>query len=263
MATPRACYRCTLSLRPVAAILTGLSRAIVPTPLDPHAIAKLHAATDIHRVRICGEWKFRMLFDDRRCIQLFRAAGEWQLPVVLHIDVPYLPPSGGKYVGHGGWRGGGIDNLIRVLRSCPDTNFIGHAPGFWRELSGDAESYPKAYLEPPLASGGRLPGVFEEHDNLYADLSAGSALRALMADRDAAWQFILRFEDRLLFGRDYYGSELIDFLRALQLPDDTWMKIGRTNAEQLLSGTESTGDPPLRLLARTNSLPDQQEGIKR
>jgi predicted TIM-barrel fold metal-dependent hydrolase len=219
-----------------------------PDPLDPQAVAKLAAAVDILGVRICGEWKFNLHIDDPRCIEIFRFAGSRNLPVVLHLDVPYLPPKNGDYVGLGMWKGGGIDNLIRAMEACPDTNFVGHAPGFWREMSGEADTYPEPYLKPPLAPGGRLPGVFEQFPNLYADLSAGSALRALLADRDNARAFIIRFEDRLLFGRDYYGSELIDFLKSLELPDETWEKIGRGNAEKLLQNTKGPNSAPLRKL---------------
>jgi predicted TIM-barrel fold metal-dependent hydrolase len=221
-----------------------------PHPLDPYAVDKLAAAVDILGVRICGEWKFTLHIDDPRCIEIFRFAGTRHLPVVLHLDVPYLPPLGGKYVGEGIWKGGSIDNLIRVLEACPDTNFIGHAPGFWREMSGEADTYPKEYLQPPLAPGGRLPDVFDAHSNLYADLSAGSALRAMLADVDNAREFILRFEDRLLFGRDYYGSELFDFLTSLDLPETTWQKIGRDNAEKLLENTKGINSTPIRRLVR-------------
>ncbi|UCC72353.1 MAG: amidohydrolase family protein [Gemmatimonadota bacterium] len=216
-----------------------------PHPLDPQAVAKLAAAVDILGVRICGEWKFTLHIDDPRCLEIFRYAGSRGLPVVLHLDVPYLPPAGGTYVGENMWKGGSIDHLIRALELCPDTTFIGHAPGFWREMSGEADSYPSVYLKPPLAPGGRLPGVFERHANLYADLSAGSALRALMADVDNAKAFILRFADRLLFGRDYYGTELYDFLMSLNLPSDVWRKIGRENAERLLSAFKSAPQRPL------------------
>lgn len=221
-----------------------------PNPLDPQAVGKLAAAVDILGVRICGEWKFTLHIDDPRCIEIFRFAGTRNLPVVLHLDVAYLPPQGGTYVGEGMWKGGSIDNLIRVLEACPDTNFIGHAPGFWREMSGEADTYPEAYLTPPLAAGGRLPDVFDAHSNLYADLSAGSALRALLADKDNARAFILRFEDRLLFGRDYYGSELFDFLTSLDLPESTWRKIGRDNAEKLLENTKPINSAPIRPLIR-------------
>ena len=101
-----------------------------PHPLDPRAADKLEAAIDIHGVKVCGEWKFCLPIDDPRCIELFRRAGQRGVPVVIHLDVPYLPPKGGKYVGHYRWKGGTIDNLERALVACPDTNFIRHAPGF-------------------------------------------------------------------------------------------------------------------------------------
>jgi len=62
--------------------------------------------------------------------------------------------------------------------AAPQTIFIGHAPGFWREISGDADSDPKAYPAGPVREGGRLYPLFESCANLYADLSAGSALGA-------------------------------------------------------------------------------------
>lgn len=205
-----------------------------PDPLDPNACGKLEAAAKIFDVKVCGEWKFCLPFDDPRCLELFRTAGRLGLPVVLHLDVPYLPPRGGKYVGNGLWKGGTIDNLERALIACPDTNFIGHAPGFWREMAGDADEIATAYLEPPLKPGGRLPGMFDRYPNLYADLSAGSALRAMQADPAVARDLLLRHPDRFLFGRDYYGSDLIDFLKTLDLPSDVWRKIGIENAQRLI-----------------------------
>lgn len=207
-----------------------------PHPLDDDACAKLEAAVKIHNVKVCGEWKFCLPFDDPRCLELFRTAGRLGLPVVLHLDVPYLPPRGGRYVGNGNWKGGTIDNLERALIACPETNFIGHAPGFWREMAGNADEIAEAYLKPPLVPGGRLPGLFDKYPNLYADLSAGSALRALQADPKVAREMLISRPDRFLFGRDYYGSELIEFLESLDLPDDVWHKIGRENAERLIGG---------------------------
>ncbi len=209
-----------------------------PHPHDPDAIDKLSAAIDILGVKVCGEWKFSVLFDDPRCLELFRFAGKRGLPVVFHLDVPYLPPKGGRYVGNISWKGGTIENLERALIACPDTIFLGHAPGFWREMHGDADNYGEAYLKPPLAPGGRLPGMFAKYPNLYGDLSAGSALRALSADPALARQFLLTYPDRFLFARDYYGGDLMKFLRTLDLPDDAWRKIGRENAERLVAGVQ-------------------------
>lgn len=54
----------------------------------------LRSAVKIYGVQICGEWKFRIPFDDPRSLELFYVAGELGLPVVLHLDVPYLYSEG-------------------------------------------------------------------------------------------------------------------------------------------------------------------------
>lgn len=207
-----------------------------PHPLQPSAPERFEAAYHIHGARICGEWKFRLPFDDPRCLELFHKAGELRCPVVLHLDVPYLPhPETGKPVYQKAWYGGTVANLERALQACPDTVFIGHAPGFWRELSGDADTQPGAYPTGPIHPGGRLYPLFETYPNLYADLSAGSALRALQRDPEHARAFLCGFASRLLFGRDYYGRDLYDFLQSLHLPAAVQAQLYHQNAERLLS----------------------------
>ena len=207
-----------------------------PHPLQPSAPERLEAAVQIHGVRVCGEWKFRLPFDDPRCLELFRKAGELGCPIVLHLDVPYLPhPDTGAPVYQKMWYGGTVANLERALEACPNATFIGHAPGFWREISGDADQATGAYPTGPITPGGRLHGLFERHTNLYADLSAGSALRALKRDPDHAHEFLCRYADRLLFGRDFYGGELFQFLKTLELPAAVEAKLFRENAERLLA----------------------------
>lgn len=200
-----------------------------PHPQLPQAPKLFEAAFRIHGARVCGEWKFRMPFDDPRCLEVFRVAGRLGCPVVLHLDVPYL---GGVYQRN--WYGGTIDNLERALVACPETRFVGHAPGFWREISGDCADDPSAYPSGPMVPGGRLHGLFDRHENLFADLSAGSALRALQRDPAHAREFLIRFSDRLLFGRDFYGSELLDFLGTLDLPEDVQARIFHENARSLV-----------------------------
>jgi predicted TIM-barrel fold metal-dependent hydrolase len=207
-----------------------------PHPLLPEAPRLFEAAYQIHRARVCGEWKFRVLFDDPRCLELYRKAGELGCPVVLHLDVPYLPdPETGRPVYQRNWYGGTVANLERALASCPETIFIGHAPGFWREISGDADTDPKTYPAGPIQAGGRLYPLLENHANLYADLSAGSALGALKRDPAHARAFLCRFAERLLFGRDYYGGDLMQFLQTLELPRGVQERIFRENAQRLLA----------------------------
>jgi predicted TIM-barrel fold metal-dependent hydrolase len=185
---------------------------------------------------VCGEWKFRVPFDDPRCLALFARAGKLKLPVVLHLDVQYLPdPATGAPVYQRAWYGGNVAALERALAACPDTIFIGHAPGFWREISGDADTSPSQYPHTPVTPGGRLMPLFDRYPNLFADLSAGSGRTALARDPAHALQFLTRFADRLLFGRDYYGTELHTFLQTQPLSADVVGKIYWRNAERLVA----------------------------
>jgi predicted TIM-barrel fold metal-dependent hydrolase len=205
-----------------------------PHPLRGNAVGRLKSAVSMYDVRVCGEWKFRIPLDDPRSIILFRAAGELGLPVVLHLDVPFLPDENGQLQYQPSWYGGTVDNLERALVACPETFFIGHAPGFWREISGDATADGAMYPRGPVKVPGRVQHLLEKYDNLYADLSAGSGRFALERDPDYAKKFLTEFSTKLLFSRDYYGTELHDFLGTLSLPAEVIENIYWQNAETLV-----------------------------
>ncbi len=215
-----------------------------PDPAKPNASMIFESAVKMHCVRVCGEWKFRMPFDDPRCLELFHAAGRAKAPVVLHLDVPYLPDAEGRRVYQPAWYGGTVENLERALTACPDTNFVGHAPGFWREISGDADREPRAYPRGPVVAGGRLQPLLERYPNLYADISAGSGLMALKRDPQHAREFIVRYADRLLFGRDYYGGEHQEFLATLDLPAEVREKLMCRNALKLVDPKDGPAIKP-------------------
>jgi len=206
-----------------------------PHPLIGDAAVLLEAAHKIHGVRVCGEWKFRIPFDDPRCILLFRKAGELGMPVVLHLDVPFLADGKGGVSYQPLWYGGTVDHLERALLACPGTVFIGHAPGFWREISGDAATAPAQYPAGPILKGGRLEAMLETYPNLMADLSAGSALGALRRDPGYARNLMEAHADRFLFARDIYGSQLLEFLNQLDLSPVAAEKIFHQNAQRLLA----------------------------
>ncbi len=205
-----------------------------PCPTEGNAAALFEAAYHVYGVRVCGEWSYRTLLDDPRALELFRCAGRLGCPVVLHLDVPFLPDAESKPIYQQFWYGGGAEPLERTLQACPETVFIGHAPGFWRYLSGDEATESSVYPSGPLHPGGRLLELFDHYPNLWADLSAGSGLNALQRDRTFAKEFLVRYGDRLLFGRDDNGNRLQSFLLSLDLPDDLIRRIFCENALRLV-----------------------------
>ena len=111
------------------------------------------------------------------------------------------------------WYGGSIEAFERAIIACPETNFIGHAPGFWAHISGDGKFDKEAYPTGPVEPGGKVPEMLRQYDNLYADLSAGSGLTAISRDEAYGRQFLIEFQDCLLFGRDYFDTRLMDYLQ--------------------------------------------------
>ena len=206
----------------------------MPHPKRPDAIDRLKAAVEIHGVRVASELKVRLPFDDPDALRLYDACGQMRLPITIHLDYP-IDHGRGDYPRPNWWYGGSLDAFERAIVACPQTVFIGHAPGFWAHISGD-DLYDKAsYPDGPVLPGGRLSEVMRKYPNLYADLSAGSGLRALKRDRDFGRNFLIEFQDKLLFGRDYFDTLLMDFLLELSLPPEVFAKITYKNAERLLS----------------------------
>ena len=203
-----------------------------PNPRDPLAPGKLEAAVRLFGIKACGEWKFRLPLDDPRCIALFWKAAELGLPVTFHLDMPFLPPATGRDL-KPYWYGGTVSNLERALQQCPETILIGHAPGFWREISGDADESRDSYPTGPVTPDGKLWRLFDTYPNLYADLSAGSAHRALSRDLEVGRRFIMCYSERVLFGRDYFDGEMMALLRRMELPEEVFDRVAGGNAAAL------------------------------
>ncbi len=203
-----------------------------PDPRRPEAIDKLYAAVEIYGVRVCGELKLRMTYDNPDAIRMFKECAKLKLPVVVHIDYEF--ENGLTYPRPNWWYGGGIDALERAIRACPETIFLGHAPGFWAHISGDDQYNKVGYPKGKVLHGGKVPEMLRQYPTLYCDLSAGSGLNALSRDPAFAKDFIIEFQDRLLFGRDYFDNRLREFLESLSLPVDVLRKIYSENALKLV-----------------------------
>ena len=205
-----------------------------PDPRDADACNKLIAAHDIYNVRVCGELKYRVMYDNFDCLRLFRTAGMLKMPVIMHFDYDRATEAGAPRCD---WYGGTIDTLERVLQDCPETTFIGHAPGFWIHISDDDLykkcSYPASDF--PVTETGRITQLLRKYPNLYCDISAGSGLKALNRDKVHAIKFLTEFQDRVLYARDNFTNSHQEFLNSLGLPETVLSKIYHKNAESLIT----------------------------
>lgn len=151
-----------------------------------------------------------LMFDDPKNLRLYEACEKVGLPVMFHID------QNKNMVEKGMQR---VDN---VLKKYPKCNLIAHAY-WWRQLK-DADRQ------------------LQEHPNLYADTSGHVVPDMLSRDRAYAREFIIRNQDKLLFGTDEgwwsFGKEVspfkhYTFFEELDLPKEVRYKIYRGNAEKL------------------------------
>ncbi|MBN2552637.1 MAG: amidohydrolase family protein [Spirochaetales bacterium] len=205
-----------------------------PDPRKPDALDRLELAVQQYGVQVCGEWKLRMMFDNLDALRLYRACGQHGIPVVVHIDYP-VPLGSGAYPRPNYWYGGGIEPFERAVQRCPETVFIGHGPGFWGHISKDDKFLETYYPEGPVVSGGELYRLLRSYPNLYADLSADSARNGLNRDARVGREFLLEFQDRLLFARDCFSNSLLELLDSYSLPESALNKILSGNATALLS----------------------------
>ena len=207
--------------------------AYCPDPRKPDALDRLRAAVEYYGVKVCGEFKFRMMCDNIDAVRLYQLCGQYNLPVVVHLDYPIFHGNG-TYPRPDYWYGGGLDAFERALRSCPDTVFIGHAPGFWSHISNDDKYLKTKYPKGSVIPDGELTRMLRTYPNLYADLSAQSARNALSRDMEFSKEFLLEFQDRLLFARDDFSDELQKLLEEFSLPETVLEKIYAKNALTLI-----------------------------
>lgn len=205
-----------------------------PDPRLPGAAERLKHAVREYGVRVCGEVKLRMLYDNPDAIEMFRYCGEAGLPVVLHFDYASAARAREGSLRPNWWFGGGIDNLERLLDACPETNFCGHAPGFWSHISNDTLHLTESYPAAPVVPGGRIEQLLEKYDNLFCDISAGSGCNALSRDLDYSRRLITKHPTRFLYARDRFDSIHDELIDKLQLPTDCKERLFSKNALSLI-----------------------------
>lgn len=186
-----------------------------------------------------GEVTANIALDDFRVVNLCRQCGRFGMPVLFHITGP------GRGV-YGLTDEIGSPRLERLLQAASRTILIGHAPGFWAEISGNPSPQDKfVYPEGPVTSEGSLIRLLRSYPNLYADISARSGLNAIKRDRDFGIRFLNEFQDRILFGTDVCFADpqgeiptlqyLRDLLSAGEISRRVFAKIAGKNALKVLA----------------------------
>jgi predicted TIM-barrel fold metal-dependent hydrolase len=134
-----------------------------------------------------GEQKFNVPCDSKEMEAIYELAQEYRVPVLMHFQHDMFNT--------------GYERFGKVLEKWSKVTFIGHAVLFWAHI--DANAVPGvAYPKGKVAAGGLTDKYLSDYPNLYADMSAGSGLNALIRDEDHARAFIDRHQDRMMFGSD-------------------------------------------------------------
>ncbi len=213
--------------------------------LDPRVIsntsdAPLGFLIDFYKRQGCkgmGEVLPNMAFSDPKMHNLFHHCEQARFPLLFDC-------SGARGRSYGLYDDPGLPGLRDALEKFPDLVFIGHGPGFWKELGtirpGDENiNYPTF----PIEAEGAVVKLMREHKNLWVDLSAGSGYHAMTRDIEFSRKFMNEFSDRILFGTDICFAEIpkelvIDLLKGFHadgtLSDEKFEAITHKNAERLL-----------------------------
>jgi predicted TIM-barrel fold metal-dependent hydrolase len=150
-----------------------------------------------------GEHKTGLAIDDPLNKKVYDVCAELKLPVLIHMD------------NHRNSDQPGLPGLARVLEEFPTVNFLGHAFGWWSNISGGITTADMGASSRgrPVVPGGAIDRLMDKYPNLYGDLSATGGAEAISRDLKFGREFLLRRADRLVFGSDYFspGQKVLQF----------------------------------------------------
>ena len=152
-----------------------------------------------------GELTYNHKLDDPFLQEVFAAAEQLDMPITMHMS----PEEGYSY---GVVDDPGLPLLEGVLQKYPKLKILGHSQTFWIEMSADAprdKEGRNSWGNGPVIPGGRVPELFAKYPNLYGDLSANSAGRAIMRDETFGLAFLEQYADRLFFATDMVNTDMV------------------------------------------------------
>lgn len=149
----------------------------------------------------------------------------------------------------------GLPQLEHTLQRYPGLKILGHGPVFWSEIVKLETPGERAFImkngeigqvgvmpNTPIKEEGVVPKLMRRYENLYGDLSDGTAYNAFARDEVYGPKFMEEFQDRLMFGSDfcYYKAEIelpdlmIRWRDEGKISETVFNKIARENAIKLL-----------------------------
>src|SRR5260221_871397 len=159
----------------------------------PDAVDRLRSALKDGAIAL-GEIKSHVEAAGPEMQRLYALAAELDVPITIHFQEVSQSGSQGTF-------NTGLKKFDAMLKAFPKTKFVGHADAFWANVSADyAEdtAYPTGRIKP----GGVTDRFLSDYANLYADMSANSCNNFLSRDPEVAAGFLLRHQDKLMFGSD-------------------------------------------------------------
>jgi predicted TIM-barrel fold metal-dependent hydrolase len=135
-----------------------------------------------------AEQKFGIECDSPEIQDIYKLASDYRVPVLMHWQ-------------HGTYNFG-FERFHKMLEKYPRTVFIGHAQTWWANIDLNQKDQTVLYPKGKVTPGGTTDRYLRDYPNMYGDMSAGSGLNALTRDEEHARAFILRHQDKLLYGSD-------------------------------------------------------------
>ena len=137
---------------------------------------------------IIAEQKFGVECDAPAMQKIYELAQAHRVPVLMHWQFQMY-----NY---------GFERFYKMLEKYPRVNFLGHAQTWWANIDKNNADQTVMYPKGPVMSGGLPDRYLSDYANMYGDLSAGSGLNALTRDEDFTRAFLMRHQDKLVYGSD-------------------------------------------------------------
>lgn len=179
--------------------------------------------------KVIGELKFGVEADSKPMKKIYKLAQEYDVPVLLHWQFQMY-----TY---------GYENFHKVLKKYPKVNFIGHAQSWWANIDKNHHDQSSLYPKGKVTAGGITDQLLSDYPNMYADMSAGSGLNAIVRDEEHYKGFIQRHQDKLLYGSDCddkvgtgtacTGIQTLDKIKELSQTKQIERKLLYDNAKKL------------------------------